>query len=115
MRAKTAVNDLYTHPESLELRAGTSLEPDGIEHWLKDLKGVPFIFKDNHHCLAFVGNRMTLERSVLVVHGALEGDCEVEKQLVDVKSGVRHQRVVYSGIKDMEGMGKGHLGLFVLS
>ncbi|KAG7451947.1 uncharacterized protein BT62DRAFT_915734 [Guyanagaster necrorhizus] len=108
------LNDSYTHPESLGLRAGTSLEPDGSEHWLKDLKGVPFIFKDDHHCLAFVENRMTLERSVLVVHGALEGDCEVEKQLADVKNGVQH-RVVYSGIKDMEGIGKGHLGLFVLS
>ncbi|KAK0466089.1 uncharacterized protein EV420DRAFT_1509724, partial [Desarmillaria tabescens] len=45
-------------------------EPADIENWLKDPKGVPFIFKDDHHCLAFIENRMTLERSVLVVHGA---------------------------------------------
>ncbi|KAK0209148.1 hypothetical protein DFS33DRAFT_1415441 [Desarmillaria ectypa] len=58
--------------------------PDDIEHWLKDPKGVPFIFKDDHHCLVFVENRMTLERSVMVVHGTLEGDCEIEQQLTGI-------------------------------
>ncbi|KAK0209117.1 hypothetical protein DFS33DRAFT_1485352 [Desarmillaria ectypa] len=89
--------------------------PDDIEHWLKDPKGVPFIFRDNRHCLAFVENRTTLERSVLVVHGALEGDCEMEKQIAANNNGVQYQRVVYSGIKDLQGTGEGQIGLFMLS
>ncbi|KAK0224603.1 hypothetical protein EDD85DRAFT_959303 [Armillaria nabsnona] len=90
-------------------------EPDDIGQWLRDPKGVPFIFKDDRHSLAFVENRMTLERSVLVVHGALEGNCEMEKQIKDLMKGLQHECAVYSGINDLKGIGKGQIGLFVLS
>ncbi len=52
-------------------------EPNDIEHWLRNPKGIPFMFKDGCHCLAFVENRTTLERSVLVVHDTMEGDVRV--------------------------------------
>ncbi|SJL13470.1 uncharacterized protein ARMOST_16914 [Armillaria ostoyae] len=90
-------------------------EPDDIGQWLRDPKGVPFIFKDDRHCLAFVENRTSLERSVLVVHGALEGNCEIEKQIKDLKKGLQHECAVYSGINDLKGMGKGQVDSFVLS
>ncbi|KAK0466090.1 uncharacterized protein EV420DRAFT_1636700 [Desarmillaria tabescens] len=80
--------------------------PGDIKNWLKDPKGVPFIFKDDHHCLAFVENRRTLEQLVLIAHGGLECNCELEKQIADMKNGVQHQRVVYSGINDLQGIGE---------
>ncbi|SJL13480.1 uncharacterized protein ARMOST_16924 [Armillaria ostoyae] len=52
-------------------------EPNDIEHWLRNPKGIPFMFKDGCHCLAFVENRTTLEQSVLIVHDTMEGDVRV--------------------------------------
>ncbi|KAK0430867.1 hypothetical protein EV421DRAFT_235033 [Armillaria borealis] len=89
-------------------------EPNVIERWLRNPKGIPFMFKDGCHCLAFVENRTTLEQSVLIVHDIMEGDCEMEKQIADLKKGLQHQRVVYSCINEFKGIGKGQVDLFVL-
>ncbi|KAK0224611.1 hypothetical protein EDD85DRAFT_234119 [Armillaria nabsnona] len=52
-------------------------EPNDIEHWLRNPKGIPFMFKDSCHCLAFVENRTSLEQSVLAVHDIMEGGVRV--------------------------------------
>ncbi|PBL00132.1 hypothetical protein ARMGADRAFT_1159519 [Armillaria gallica] len=108
-------------PVRLTWKSGASLrlvirarEPNDIEHWLRNPKGIPFMFKDGCHCLAFVENRTTLEQSVLIVHDTMEGDYEMEKQIADLKKGLQHQRVVYSGVNKFKGIGKGQVDSFVL-
>ncbi len=40
--------------------------------------------------------------------------CEMEKQIKDLMKGL-HECAVYSGINNLKGIGKGQVGLFVLS
>ncbi len=41
--------------------------------------------------------------------------CEMEKQIKGLVKGLQHECAVYSGINDLKSIGKGQVGLFVLS